>query len=88
MRRGQVVLAGAGGCQDGAGALDQPIKTAPPGGTPGWELCARGPLLPGERESVEAMAGRVCPGQVQGLTCSGRPTRLGTALFSVFGPKY
>ena len=27
----------------------------------------RGLLLPGERKSVEPMAGRVCPGQVQGL---------------------
>ena len=31
------------------------------------ELYVRGLLLPGERKSVEPMAGRVCPGQVQGL---------------------
>ena len=30
-------------------------------------LYVRGLLLPGERKSVEPMAGRVCPGQVQGL---------------------
>lgn len=29
-------------------------------------LHVRGLLLPGERKSVEPMAGRVCPGQVQG----------------------
>lgn len=40
-------------------------------------LYVRGLLLPGERKSVEPMAGRVCPGQVQGGCTTSSPPRPG-----------
>ena len=44
------------------------LAALPRAGQRRWApLYVRGLLLPGERKSVEPMAGRVCPGQVQGL---------------------